>query len=173
MFLLTTASNSGRSPYRSRIRTVPQLQGHSRRCTAIQCVQTSSRLKPKLCDHRWPVGHSVLHCSVLMWDTLPHRKADLYVTIAAGSRQSRCPAVTPSRCHAVTLSRCPAGLKTVFYCPKWQTPATWRSRSPTSVSAGNKMTQFHPQAPLPPQSLNSCNLVAGPVYGIKRLSESH
>jgi hypothetical protein len=43
-------------------------------------------------------------------------------------------------------SQSPAGCKTVFYCVRFETPPTWRSRSPYFYYPKNRVAQLYPEA---------------------------
>jgi hypothetical protein len=115
----------------------------------------TAKPKSKLYYSQWSVGQSILVLSpvwgprpylflsvvsLLMWGTLSDERIGLSFTIVAGLHQ---------RSHFwVRVLR----LMTIFYCLRFETPPTWRARSPYLYPPGTGEPSYAPRHWVPSSS---------------------
>jgi hypothetical protein len=72
---------------------------------------------------------------LLMWGALPNERMDVIYNYSWSS---------PAQSF---LGPSPVVLMAIFCCLRFETPSTWRARSPYLYPSRNRVTQLYPQAP--------------------------
>jgi hypothetical protein len=93
----------------------------------------SSKLKSKLCYDRWSVSQSVLVSSAY----LGHKIRFLLLSDSCGFVDVGRPLWRTDGSVAYNCSS-PVGLMTMFYCLRFETPPTWKARSPYLYPPGTE-----------------------------------
>jgi hypothetical protein len=139
---LVMASNTVTSSRPYWLATVSQLSP-----TLLTAVSRPSRMSGKLCYDGRSVG--VKHPSGAHDQIFYYCQSCGFVDVGRSLWRENGSAVYISWWFSPAqsfLDPSPAGFVTIFYCLRFETPPTWRARSPYLLSRRNRVAQLYPQA---------------------------